>query len=164
MDVSWNIATPKSSIYRWIFPCKPSGYCSTPIYGNPHMKITTIFGSCQHQGTSREIRCAAWSIRRPVIKMSCAEGLKLTNAARFFGISHDVNQLENEDFGEIHRSLLGFTGGIYNQIWAKWNCCCKKTEPRSTKIYRKSRAPPPTPSIAMLEFGESKFKPYSEGL
>jgi len=40
----------------------------------------------------------------------------------------------------------------------------KKKEPRSTKIYRKSRAPPPTPSIAMLEFGESKFKPYSEGL
>ena len=26
-----------SSIYRWIFPYKPSSYWGTPIYGNPHM-------------------------------------------------------------------------------------------------------------------------------
>ena len=33
--ISINGATPKSSIYRWIFHSNPPSYWGTPIYGNP---------------------------------------------------------------------------------------------------------------------------------
>ena len=37
MGGSWSRGTPKSSIYRWIFPTyKPSSYGGTLIYGTPH--------------------------------------------------------------------------------------------------------------------------------
>ena len=31
MEVSWNKGIPKLSIYRWIFPYKPSSYWGTPM-------------------------------------------------------------------------------------------------------------------------------------
>ena len=35
------LATPESSISRWIFPYKPSSYWGTPISGNPHVSSDT---------------------------------------------------------------------------------------------------------------------------
>ena len=42
--VSWNMATPKSSIYRWFFHHKPTIWF-TPMYGDPHfpLKTTGVF-------------------------------------------------------------------------------------------------------------------------
>ena len=34
---------PQSSIYRWIFPCKPSSYWGTPVLGNLHVVFSIYF-------------------------------------------------------------------------------------------------------------------------
>ena len=43
MGFSCNGGTTKSSIYRWIFPYKPSSYWGNPILGTHHMMFKTRF-------------------------------------------------------------------------------------------------------------------------